>query len=151
MWDRDGKPSAYSRPATWEMGLLSRDDWRGSWIGRTADTASAPAPLLRRDFRLRGRVRRARAYVSGLGYYELRINGRKVGDHHLDPGYTRYDRRVKITIKGKEGNKGLDNFGLSKADGGFNDGEDLWAKLVSKHPNFVMVVCGHTTVTGRRT
>lgn len=63
---------------------------------------------------------------------------------------TRYDRRVKITIKGKEGNKGLDNFGLSKADGGFNDGEDLWTKLVAKHPNFVMVVCGHTTVTGRR-
>lgn len=63
---------------------------------------------------------------------------------------TRYDRRVKITIKGKEGNKGLDNYALSKAGGGFNDGEDLWRKLVARHANFVMVVSGHTTVTGRR-
>lgn len=63
---------------------------------------------------------------------------------------TRYDRRVKVTVKGKEGNKGLDQYGLSKADGGFNDGEDLWKKLVAKHPNFTLVVSGHTTVTARR-
>jgi Calcineurin-like phosphoesterase len=70
---------------------------------------------------------------------------------YLRPDHTRYDRRVKITIKGKEGNKGLDNFGLSKSPDGFNDGEDLWQKLVSQHANFVLVVSGHTCVTGRRT
>ncbi|HTE19919.1 MAG TPA: glycoside hydrolase family 78 protein, partial [Armatimonadota bacterium] len=50
-------------------------------------------PLLRREFTVRGKVKRARAYVCGLGYHELRLNGEKVGDHILDPGYTRYDRR----------------------------------------------------------
>ncbi len=53
-----------------------------------------PAPLLRKEFLTSKRMRRARAYVSGLGYYELRLNGRKVGDHVLEPGWTTYAKRV---------------------------------------------------------
>ena len=94
VWDRDGKPSAYSEPAFWEMGLLSARDWHGYWIARTSDTNSLPAPLLRRAFTLKGRIKQARVYICGLGYYELRVNGKKIGDHLLDPGYTRYDKRV---------------------------------------------------------
>ena len=94
VWDKDGKASAYSRPACWEMGLLSPQDWKGQWIGRTTDTNSLPAPLLRRAFALEGKIKQARAYVCGLGYYELHLNGKKVGDHLLDPGYTRYDKRA---------------------------------------------------------
>ncbi|MFN3650733.1 MAG: family 78 glycoside hydrolase catalytic domain [Armatimonadota bacterium] len=94
-WGRDGgKPTAWSEAAWWEMGLPRPEDWHGEWIGRTRETEYQPAPLLRREFNVDGRVKRARAYVSGLGYYELRLNGEKVGDHHLDPGYTRYDRRA---------------------------------------------------------
>jgi alpha-L-rhamnosidase len=94
VWDKDGKASAWSRPASWEMGLLSPQDWQGQWIGRTKDTNSLPAPLLRRLFRLDGKIKEARAYICGLGYYELHLNGKKVGDHLLDPGYTRYDKRA---------------------------------------------------------
>ena len=94
VWDKDGKASAYSRPARWEMGLLSPQDWQGQWIGRTTDTNSLPAPLLRRAFTLEGKIKQARAYICGLGYYELHLNGKKVGDHLLDPGYTRYDKRA---------------------------------------------------------
>ncbi len=93
VWDKDGKPSPYSRTAFWEMGLLRREDWKGQWIGRTDDTRYSPAPLLRRAFQVDGKLARARAYICGLGYYELHLNGKKVGDHLLDPGYTRYDRR----------------------------------------------------------
>lgn len=101
-WDKDGRPGRYSAPATWEMGLLHKTDWQGRWIGYAAPPSEAavalkssasPAPLLRRSFDVRGKVRQARAYVCGLGYFELHLNGRKVGDHQLDPGYTRYDRR----------------------------------------------------------
>ena len=94
VWDKEGKASAYSRPAYWEMGLLSPQDWKGQWIGRTTDTNSLPAPLLRLTFTLEGKIKQARAYICGLGYYELHLNGKKVGDHLLDPGYTRYDRRA---------------------------------------------------------
>jgi alpha-L-rhamnosidase len=93
-WDQDNQPSAYSSPASWEMGLLTTADWHAHWIAQTTDTNSLPAPLLRRTFALNGKVKKARAYISGLGYYELHLNGKKIGDHLLDPGYTRYDKRV---------------------------------------------------------
>ncbi len=93
VWDKDGKASAYSRPAYWEMGLLSPQDWQGQWIARTTDINSKPAPMLRHTFALDGKIKQARAYICGLGYYELHLNGRKIGDHLLDPGYTRYDKR----------------------------------------------------------
>ena len=71
VWDQDGRAAAWSRPARWEMGLLTKADWRGKWIGRTEDTAAHPAPLLRREFDVNGPVKRARAYICGLGYHEL--------------------------------------------------------------------------------
>ncbi len=94
VWDQDGKASGYSAPAVWEMGLLSPRDWQGVWIGRTTDMNAEPAPLLRQGFATAGKIKQARAYVCGLGYYELRLNGKKIGDHFLDPGYTRYDKRA---------------------------------------------------------
>ena len=94
VWNQDGTVSAYSKPARWEMGLLSPSDWHGQWIARTTDTNSNPAPVLRRGFSLNDKIKKARAYICGLGYYELHINGRKIGDHLLDPGYTRYDKRA---------------------------------------------------------
>ena len=54
----------------------------------------APSPVFRKTFRVEKPVRRATAYICGLGYHELRLNGDKVGDHQLDPAYTRYDRRA---------------------------------------------------------
>jgi alpha-L-rhamnosidase len=94
VWDKDSQVSAYSSPGCWEMGLLSPQDWQGQWIAATADTNSLPAPLIRRTFPVTGKLKQARAYICGLGYYELHINGKKIGDHLLDPGYTRYDRRA---------------------------------------------------------
>ena len=93
VWDQAGAVSE-SQPARWEMGLLASADWQAKWIARTTDTSSQPAPLLRRAFKLDGKLKQARAYICGLGYYELFLNGAKVGDHLLDPGYTRYDRRA---------------------------------------------------------
>ncbi len=85
-WDAAKRPSPFSQTAWFETGLLVKEDWKGKWIGG--------ANQLRKEFVLKGAPLRARAYVSGLGYYELRINGQKVGDHVLDPGWTTYDRRV---------------------------------------------------------
>jgi alpha-L-rhamnosidase len=92
-WDKNGRVFE-SKPARWEMGLLHPSDWQAQWIARTTDRNVAAAPLLRRSFALPGVVKQARAYVTGLGYFELYINGQRVGDHVLDPGYTRYDRHI---------------------------------------------------------
>ena len=93
VWDQTGAMTV-SEPASWRTGLLTQNDWHGQWIGRTQDTRYAPAPLLRSSFELRREVENAQLFISGLGYYELRLNGAKVGDHVLDPGYTAFDRRV---------------------------------------------------------
>jgi len=90
-WDKDGRPGPYSEPATFEMGLLNESDWEGKWIG--ADV-SISAPLLRKEFDITKGVKRARVYICGLGWYELYINGEKVGDHVLDPATTDYTKRV---------------------------------------------------------
>ncbi len=101
-WDKEGRVSAWSRPASWEMALLTATDWQAQWITRArpgpvseeAMFGDHPAPLYRKEFGLQKKIRRARAYVSGLGYYELFINGKRVGDQFLDPGWTAYGKRV---------------------------------------------------------
>ncbi|MBI5362830.1 MAG: family 78 glycoside hydrolase catalytic domain [Planctomycetes bacterium] len=59
------------------------------------DVAPPPAPMLRGEFELAGPVKRATAYVTALGLYELHLNGAAVGDHVLAPEWTRYDGRVQ--------------------------------------------------------
>src|ERR1035437_9250244 len=101
-WDREDRPSAYSPAGWWEMGPLGPADWRAAWItGKATEPLSEAqmfgdhsAPLFRKEFLLAKKVSRARVYVSGLGYYELRLNGQRVGDQVLDPGWTTYSKRV---------------------------------------------------------
>lgn len=98
VWDDGGGASDWSAPAHFEMGLLNASDWRAKWIGAPrAESDSAPralpSPFFRKLFRLLARPRTARAYVCGLGFYELRLNGRKVGEDVLSPNQTDYDQR----------------------------------------------------------
>ena len=95
VWDVDDRPSPWSDMATFEMGLLSESDWPGEWI---AARGSASAPLLRKEFDISKEVARARAYVCGLGWHELYLNGEKAGDHVLDPATTYYDNVHSLDI-----------------------------------------------------
>jgi alpha-L-rhamnosidase len=92
VWDEAGQPSAWSSPARWSMGLLDPSDWQASWVG-PAQTNGA-AVYLRREVALPAPPTRATAYIAGLGYHELSINGQRVGDHVLDPAFTDYEKRV---------------------------------------------------------
>ena len=79
--------------ARFETGMMSQDRWQGCWIddGRLIDFL--PAPYFRKAFQVEKPIRRARLYIAAAGLYELRLNGQRVGDHMLDPLYTRFDRR----------------------------------------------------------
>ncbi len=90
-WDRDGKPSAWSKPASWTMGLLDQTDWKGIWV---AAPTTSEALLLRREFSVKPGLRRALAFVSGVGIYELGFNGAKAGDDLLAPGWTDFDSTI---------------------------------------------------------
>lgn len=93
IWDKNGHVTCYGKSAVWQMGLLAPEDWHGKWIAGSTDINSKFAPFLRRGFEINQPIKRATVYVCGLGYYELHLNGKRVGDHLLDPGYTRYDKR----------------------------------------------------------
>ena len=102
VWDASGRVSPWSAPARWEMALLSPRDWTAVWVNDGKPNPASddgfyeedPAPLFRREFTLRAAVVRARLYITGLGYYEASLNGARVGDHALDPGWTAYASRV---------------------------------------------------------
>ena len=93
VWKNDREVSDWSGPAYFEMGLLSPNDWKSSWIGYVP---GMPGRVLyfKGTFVPRMAIKQARAYVSGLGFYELYINRKKVGDHVLDPAQSTYSKRV---------------------------------------------------------
>jgi alpha-L-rhamnosidase len=97
VWDGEGQPTDYSPFARWEMGLLEHDDWRANWIGSgEADLADLqPSPYLRAVFSITRPVRAARIYATAKGVYELHLNGGRIGDAVLSPGWTDYNTRIQ--------------------------------------------------------
>lgn len=99
VWDEQDKPADWSEAAYWSMGLLHSNDWKAQWIAYHEDpaphsTTTYPAPYFRKTFATGKSIRRAKAYVCGLGFYEMYLNGQKVGDQVLAPAVTNYDRRA---------------------------------------------------------
>jgi alpha-L-rhamnosidase len=114
VWDKDGRVSAWSKTAIWSMGLLDDRDWQAKWIGLDSNPSGShderpalddeeaeeargrelPARYVRREFEIGKKVKRATAYVCGLGFFDLFINGREVENDLMQPGLTRYDRRI---------------------------------------------------------
>lgn len=97
-WDAAGRPGPWAEPATWSRAAWLGPDWEAEWIGPAtlAPADSGAAILMRTEIEIRKPVQRATATVSGLGYYELAVDGRKVGDHVLDPAWTDYTDGVQV-------------------------------------------------------
>ena len=98
VWDEKENPSVWSTSAHWSMGLLKPSDWKAKWIGAFEnpypDSAiTYPSPFFRKEFSVIKKIKKATVYVSGLGFYELSINGKKIGDQVLAPAVTNYDKR----------------------------------------------------------
>ncbi|HEX4749441.1 MAG TPA: family 78 glycoside hydrolase catalytic domain [Bryobacteraceae bacterium] len=85
-WDAQGNEGPWSARAQFSTGLFQPSDWRAKWI--------AGGTAFRRGFDIEKQVKRARVFVAAAGYYELSLNGKKVGDHVLDPAWTDYNKRI---------------------------------------------------------
>ncbi len=96
VWDEAGIVSEWSKPASWEMGLLNTTDWSAEWIS-PAPSSSNDA-LVRRSFRLRSAIKRARVYATARGLYQLFVNGQRAADWELTPGWTSYHKRLQYQI-----------------------------------------------------
>lgn len=85
--------SDWSEAAFFETGMMDMANWKGKWITDTHDYNVKPAPYFRKEFSAGKKIESARAYIAVAGLYELSINGQRIGNHRLDPTYTRFDRR----------------------------------------------------------
>ncbi|OHB68682.1 MAG: hypothetical protein A2Y77_12120 [Planctomycetes bacterium RBG_13_62_9] len=103
--DENGATSAWSQPARWTVGLLQKSDWSGKWIGTDQlfsrekgyppPDNKVPDPWLRKTFELKAKPERAVIYVASVGYHELYVNGKRIGDAVLSPSATNHRKRAR--------------------------------------------------------
>ena len=79
--------------SNFETGMMEQNNWVGSWITDHNDISAKPAPYFRKAYPVQKKVKKAVAYITAAGLYELYINGKKIGNHRLDPMYTKFDKR----------------------------------------------------------
>jgi alpha-L-rhamnosidase len=130
VYDEQGNASDWSLPQWFETAVLKDGDWQGSWIGdgskqfeRDEDFYKEdPMPLFRKTFNIVKELQSARLYVSGLGYYEAYLNGKRVGDQVLDPGWTAYKKEILYSVYDISAmvKKGQNAAGLMVGNGWYN-------------------------------
>lgn len=100
VWDSKGKATAWSMPATFQTAFLQGSDWKAKWIepGYTEDTLMRPGPLMRKQFSIAKTIVSATVYITSHGLYEAAINGKRVGDAYLTPGWTSYNKRLQYQV-----------------------------------------------------
>jgi alpha-L-rhamnosidase len=140
IWDADNDPSEWSDVSHWSVGLLEHSDWKGDWISmennhafETSENVTfmaddpargilsmRPAKYFRREFKAHSRISRATLYATARGVYEIAINGERVGDQYLAPGWTDYHKRVyyqTYDVTKQLHEEGLNAIGAILADG----------------------------------
>ncbi|MBL7862827.1 MAG: family 78 glycoside hydrolase catalytic domain [Cyclobacteriaceae bacterium] len=100
VWDNTGKASAWTEANFWQMGLLNPSDWKAKWIqpGFKEDTINQPSPYFRKTFSTTKKIASATAFITSLGLYEAFINGKRIGDAYLTPGWTSYNKRLQYQL-----------------------------------------------------
>jgi len=154
IFNQSGEATSWSSPEYFQMGLLSANNWdKALWIGfenlpdsmkvvpgihLSGDQLGNKAvkrsivPLFRKEFSVEKKIKNATLYISGLGHYEATINGQKVGQSFLAPGWTKYDKvclynSYDVTsqlIKGKNA------IGVIVGNGFYNINRERYRKLV---------------------
>jgi len=154
VWDDDGKPSNWSKTGKFVTGLFEKKDWnKARWIGYeeipdslllvpgvhgNGDNLGNVAkkrtivPYFRKEFQVKKKIVKAYVFVSGLGQYELFINGNKIGDRFLSPGWSDYRKSCFYnTYEVTENLKhGLNAIGTIVGNGFYNINRERYRKLV---------------------
>ncbi len=148
--DESGKIHPYSKSGKFSTGLFNEEDWTANWIGRGSPDEmvsdvdafvenrvtkemkkiipETKSPMFRHEFKVKKDVRRARVFISGLGLYELRLNGSKVGHHVLTPSRTDFRKRILYDTYDvtNELKKGINALGIMLGNGWFNGQKKYW-------------------------
>ncbi len=103
VWDNHGRKSKWSHVGHWQMGLLNpAKEFKAKWIAPSfeKDTINRPSPYFRKEFGLtsEANVKKATIYITSHGLYEAHINGERIGEDYLTPGWTSYDQRLQYQV-----------------------------------------------------
>ena len=140
-WDNHGRVSPWSVPAFFQMALLKPGDWKAIWIQPASEESDSKAnPIFRKKFRLGNKkIKSATAYITAHGLYEAFLNGQRIGDEYLTPGWTSYNKRLQyqaydVTSLLKAGDNAI---GVLMGDGwyrgfiGFSGQKNFYGKDIS--------------------
>lgn len=154
IWDNNNRPSEWSNTASFITGLFNKEDWNDAqWIGYEEipdsmilvpgihkgikiegdiATKRTVIPYFRKEISLKKKIDEAIVFVSGLGHYELYINGNRIGDRYLSPGWTDYDKTCffntyDVTDELKRGSNAI---GAIVGNGFYNINRERYYKLV---------------------
>ncbi|TAH05597.1 MAG: alpha-L-rhamnosidase [Sphingobacteriales bacterium] len=161
VWDNKGNV-AESAIAYWQMGLLNKTDWSNAkWIGydepidslkifphvhQSGKKSWGPRlnvlPMMRKDFSVTKKIKTATAFICGLGHFELFINGNKIGDHFLDPGWTNYTKQAQYVSFDVTNNlqQGSNAFGVMLGNGFYYIPGQRYRKMTGAygHPKMIL-------------
>ena len=139
--NKDKSKLLWSPPATWQMGLLNASDWKAKWItpGYVEDSVMRPSPIFRKEFSTNKTIVSATAYITSHGFYEAAINGKRVGDAYLTPGWTSYKNRLQYQVYDVTDllQKGTNAIGVTLGNGwyrgiiGFRNNIDFYGKDIA--------------------
>jgi len=149
-WDGDSRLHE-SPAAEFETAFLSANDWTAKWIGKGAKTEPLPVQgfykdikeqlkgvdsivhdgnslLLRAEINLPKKISSAKAFVTGLGFYEFFINGSRVGNQVLAPAKTPYNRQILYDTYDITNflTAGVNAFGIHLGNGWYNPYKKWW-------------------------
>ncbi len=132
VWDNHEHMTSSTQAAWWHTGLFDQKDWTAKWISPIIDTTIKelfPSPMLRKEFNIKKEVRSATLYISSKGLYEAKINGARVGQDYLTPGWTSYNHRIQYQAYDvtSQLTKGMNAIGITLGKGWFG-GEVGWIK-----------------------
>ena len=139
VWDQDDKASKWSKPGFWIMGIMGPANWTANWIQEDFSLKDwHVSPVFRKEFMSDKKVRLAVALITAHGLYEARINGKKIGNCCLTPGWTSYDKRIAYQTYDvtKLLKKGRNAIGAVLGDGWYrgpikNEGKNFYGKDLS--------------------
>jgi alpha-L-rhamnosidase len=141
VWDNRGRISAWSEAAMFQMALLNTSDRKAKWIeaGFAEDSVNRPAQYLRKQFSVAKKIVSATAYITSHGMYEALINGKRVGDAYLSPGWTSYKKRLQYQVYDVTSllNNGNNAVGVMLGNGWYrgylawNDNKNIYGKKLA--------------------
>ena len=141
VWDNNGKASLWSTAAFFKMGMLNAADWKAKWLeaGFAEDSINRPAQYFRKPFDVNKKIQSAYAYITAHGMYEAQINGKRVGDYYLTPGWTSYNNRLQYQVYDVTSllKNGANAVGVVAANGWYrgylawNDNKNIYGKKLA--------------------